>query len=193
MKNLTWQNPEQLFVAQELINKVKSKCCGIKVLLVFHPVAGNGAQAQIEVVLPARSFENTASLLVFYEVNLNIVGEAFLAFMTDNIGFPNLAGSVQDKNLIGAILQIISDFRLDLSSKHTLFRYNSYRKFTLFSKNAQLKYTLFSRTLCTSVPDLYQTRKVDNFSFPIFSWQSILQDSLLEPGSLHKTGTVLPS
>ena len=33
MKNLTWQNPEQLFVAQELINKVKSKCCGIK---VFH-------------------------------------------------------------------------------------------------------------------------------------------------------------
>ena len=23
-------NPEQLFVAQELINKVKSKCCGIK-------------------------------------------------------------------------------------------------------------------------------------------------------------------
>ncbi|MFS2893978.1 hypothetical protein AAH018_22495, partial [Phocaeicola vulgatus] len=24
------QNPEQLFVAQELINKVKSKCCGIK-------------------------------------------------------------------------------------------------------------------------------------------------------------------
>ena len=33
MKNLTWQNPEQLFVAQELINKVKSKCCGIKVKL----------------------------------------------------------------------------------------------------------------------------------------------------------------
>ena len=34
MKNLTWQNPEQLFVAQELINKVKSKCCGIKVNLL---------------------------------------------------------------------------------------------------------------------------------------------------------------
>ena len=33
MKNLTWQNPEQLFVAQELINKVKSKCCGIKGLI----------------------------------------------------------------------------------------------------------------------------------------------------------------
>ena len=35
MKNLTWQNPEQLFVAQELINKVKSKCCGIKVFMDF--------------------------------------------------------------------------------------------------------------------------------------------------------------
>ena len=35
MKNLTWQNPEQLFVAQELINKVKSKCCGIKDLFFF--------------------------------------------------------------------------------------------------------------------------------------------------------------
>ena len=30
MKNLTWQNPEQLFVAQELIKIVKLKCCGIK-------------------------------------------------------------------------------------------------------------------------------------------------------------------
>ena len=35
MKNLTWQNPEQLFVAQVLINKVKSKCCGIKVIIVL--------------------------------------------------------------------------------------------------------------------------------------------------------------
>ena len=34
MKNLTWQNPEQLFVAQELINKVKSKCCGIKDIVI---------------------------------------------------------------------------------------------------------------------------------------------------------------
>ena len=34
MNNLTWQNPEQLFVAQELINKVKSKCCGIKVVKI---------------------------------------------------------------------------------------------------------------------------------------------------------------
>ena len=31
MKNLTWQNPRQLIVAQEVINKVKSMCCGIKV------------------------------------------------------------------------------------------------------------------------------------------------------------------
>ena len=32
MKNLTWQNPGQLFVAQELIKIVKLKCCGIKVV-----------------------------------------------------------------------------------------------------------------------------------------------------------------
>ena len=32
MKNLTWQNPGQLFVAQELIKIVKLKCCGIKVI-----------------------------------------------------------------------------------------------------------------------------------------------------------------
>jgi len=35
VKNLTWQNPEQLFVAQVLINKVKSKCCGIKVKMNY--------------------------------------------------------------------------------------------------------------------------------------------------------------
>ena len=39
MKNLTRQNPRQLIVAQELINKVKSKCCGIKAYLILarHP------------------------------------------------------------------------------------------------------------------------------------------------------------
>ena len=46
MKNLTWQNPEQLFVAQELINKVKSKCCGIKVTV--EPLALN----RVEEILP---------------------------------------------------------------------------------------------------------------------------------------------
>ena len=38
MKNLTWQNPEQLFVAQVLINKIKSKCCGIKVRVGYNKV-----------------------------------------------------------------------------------------------------------------------------------------------------------
>jgi len=28
-KNLTWQNPEQYFVTQELKKEVKLKCCGI--------------------------------------------------------------------------------------------------------------------------------------------------------------------
>ena len=46
MKNLTWQNPEQLFVAQELINKVKSKCCGIKVEYkgkIYYPIINPNA------------------------------------------------------------------------------------------------------------------------------------------------------
>ena len=30
VKNVKWQNPEQLFVAEVLINKVNSKYCGIK-------------------------------------------------------------------------------------------------------------------------------------------------------------------
>ena len=38
MKNLTWQNPEQLFVAQVLINKVKSKCCGIKAKVISNKI-----------------------------------------------------------------------------------------------------------------------------------------------------------
>ena len=35
MKNLTWQNPEQYFVAQELKRIVKLKYCGIQVWLKF--------------------------------------------------------------------------------------------------------------------------------------------------------------
>ena len=47
MKNLTWQNPEQLFVAQELINKVKSKCCGIKVYKkVYHTKLSRSTDGQ---------------------------------------------------------------------------------------------------------------------------------------------------
>ena len=45
MKNLTWQNPEQLFVAQVLIKKVKLKCCGIK---VSKQIFGLGAQKLLE-------------------------------------------------------------------------------------------------------------------------------------------------
>ena len=45
MKNLTWQNPEQLFVAQELINKVKSKCCGIKDITKIQNIFQKGKRA----------------------------------------------------------------------------------------------------------------------------------------------------
>jgi len=50
VKNLTWQNPEplgsaawlvqELFVAQVLIKKVKLKCCGIKVIIIYSPPVG---------------------------------------------------------------------------------------------------------------------------------------------------------
>ena len=49
MKNLTWQNPEQLFVAQELTNKVKSKCCGIK---DYHKLLSVGEIAKATVKYP---------------------------------------------------------------------------------------------------------------------------------------------
>ena len=57
MKNLTWQNPEQLFVAQELINKVKSKCCGIKVK------EKDAAAREFEETLKSR-YPNVAALTV---------------------------------------------------------------------------------------------------------------------------------
>ena len=70
MKNLTWQNPEQLFVAQELINKVKSKCCGIKayyihdreksqdlVLDIFTYIWENRQNFEIKLTLKAYLFQ----------------------------------------------------------------------------------------------------------------------------------------
>ena len=49
---MTWQNPEQLFVAQVLINKVKSKCCGIKVMTKRNcPVRFTGQHFTIDKVL----------------------------------------------------------------------------------------------------------------------------------------------
>ena len=64
MKNLTWQNPEQLFVAQVLINKVKSKCCGIKVYDgrngYLLPLGSTGADfgAQIKACLESGELES---------------------------------------------------------------------------------------------------------------------------------------
>ena len=58
MKNLTWQNPEQLFVAQVLINKVKSKCCGIKVCdvcgWIYDPEVGDPEGG----IAPGTAFED---------------------------------------------------------------------------------------------------------------------------------------
>ena len=56
MKNLTWQNPEQLFVAQELINKVKSKCCGIKVIEKLWPDNSGNDERMHKAIGRLRSF-----------------------------------------------------------------------------------------------------------------------------------------
>ena len=53
MKFLTWQNPEKLFVAQELINKVKSKCCGIKVVkkIFVHACIEKGFEKPLQLII----------------------------------------------------------------------------------------------------------------------------------------------
>ena len=60
MKNLTWQNPEQLFVAQELINKVKSKCCGIKENINSYAV--NGAVHYANAILHLTSYTDIIAI-----------------------------------------------------------------------------------------------------------------------------------
>ena len=65
MKFLTWQSPEQLFVAQELINKVKSKWCGIKgkqnsmkqiitVILLFVAIIANAQNDTLHIATDKR-------------------------------------------------------------------------------------------------------------------------------------------
>ena len=67
MKNLTWQNPEQLFVAQELINKVKSKCCGIKVYNKVKFLTGLGVNDYINRL----RIEKSVFLLTNTNMNIN--------------------------------------------------------------------------------------------------------------------------
>ena len=63
MKNLTRQNPEQLFVAQELINKVKSKCCGIKVKGSWYGIINTTSKAKPDeiVTIPLEEYMKSLS------------------------------------------------------------------------------------------------------------------------------------
>jgi len=70
VKNLTWQNPEQLFVAQELINKVKSKCCGIK----DHYFSRVGRQEKCR-FQESIIFNNRASYISKRKINIIANGE----------------------------------------------------------------------------------------------------------------------
>ena len=79
MKNLTWQNPEQLFVAQVLINKVKSKCCGIKGIEI-ESMTGNVTAGKIYVT----AFLDFATFNKFSE-QLAWETEVWIADMPDHM------------------------------------------------------------------------------------------------------------
>ena len=79
MKNLTWKNPEQLFVAQVLINKVKSKCCGIKVIEI-ESMTGNVTAGKIYVT----AFLDFATFNKFSE-QLAWETEVWIADMPDHM------------------------------------------------------------------------------------------------------------
>ena len=79
MKNLTWQNPEQLFVAQVLINKVKSKYCGIKVIEI-ESMTGNVTAGKIYVT----AFLDFATFNKFSE-QLAWETEVWIADMPDHM------------------------------------------------------------------------------------------------------------
>ena len=79
MKNLTWKNPEQLFVAQVLINKVKSKYCGIKVIEI-ESMTGNVTAGKIYVT----AFLDFATFNKFSE-QLAWETEVWIADMPDHM------------------------------------------------------------------------------------------------------------
>ena len=81
MKNLTWQNPEQLFVAQELINKVKSKCCGIKVKLFILFITCSTAiscSEQDSPELPDNSGNTNQGIASIDQTQINANGGGFI-------------------------------------------------------------------------------------------------------------------
>ena len=99
MKNLTWQNPEQLFVAQELINKVKSKCCGIKdKVRQLNDLAKQRGQTLAEMAI--------AWLLKDDRVTSVLVGASSVAQLIDNLkALQNTAFSAEEIQMIENILQ----------------------------------------------------------------------------------------
>jgi hypothetical protein len=62
VKNLTWQNPGQLFVAQELIKIVKLKCCGIKVQIIKTLSKMKTMKLWTGIVLPQNMVKNPSLL-----------------------------------------------------------------------------------------------------------------------------------
>ena len=114
MKNLTWQNPEQLFVAQELINKVKSKCCGIKVYEVH--------QAYVDGGLYAMNLINALHSLGIGTIPLSV---AFGYDKLDNLSQFDIPRNEIPIVIIGAGY-ILDNFNVAVSSRKSINRTNKY-------------------------------------------------------------------
>ena len=113
MKNLTWQNPEQLFVAQVLIKKVKSKCCGIKDNLNSNDVI---MAYQYSVITRASSTNEYVPLFTLSDVTLSLA-ECEYKLGNTNVAWQNakkVADAKQTFSNITApegLLQYVSQIR----------------------------------------------------------------------------------
>ena len=91
MKNLTWQNPEQLFVAQVLINKVKSKCCGIKAYKVNHYYEHFTPNSKLvkEIVVDTRNLDCYRTFGIYKKVykryNYNYQDSVYYSYCQDSL------------------------------------------------------------------------------------------------------------
>jgi len=128
VKNLTWQNPEQLFVAQVLIKKVKLKCCGIKVVpdssanYRYIQVSKENDLKKMNDLAECSIAQNNTSIqkidydrfLVDFCINLNTIdyyeSEIYLSPKgSPVIVLPRIVVSLQDGFNISQILDVLGD------------------------------------------------------------------------------------
>ena len=84
-------------------------------------------------------FKDLRTVLIFHEVDLYVVGEKFLGYISDDIGLADLAGTVDDHDLRIPAGQVLTDDGANFSFKHILNYLQC--KYTLFHE----KQSCFSR------------------------------------------------